>query len=205
MSLPSRLLGANPSIQVSTLLSGSLSTPSAKQAFVEPDGAELLATQSVAGVSTITFSNLNTYSAYDHLEIHAALSTTSGVYNRMRFNNDSSSMYNAKGTIATSGGASNNDYPSGALNEAPLPRNADQATSANSFTCFIAYFNSTTQNKGYLSYGGGFHYIATNEPYVENMSGSWGRTDAITSITIFMNSGTWLTGSKISLYGWKNT
>ena len=34
MSLPSRLLGANPSIQVSTLLSGSLTTPSAKGTFV---------------------------------------------------------------------------------------------------------------------------------------------------------------------------
>jgi hypothetical protein len=36
MSLPSRLLGANPSIQVSRLLSGSLSTPSAKLQFELP-------------------------------------------------------------------------------------------------------------------------------------------------------------------------
>jgi hypothetical protein len=188
------------------LLSGSLSTPSAKQAFVEIDGAELLATQSVAGVSTITFSNLNTYSAYDHLEIHAALSTTSGVYNRMRFNSDSSSIYTAKGTIATSGGVTSNDYPgSSTLDNAPLPRNADQTTSANYFSVIIPYFNNTSATKNYLSYGGGFHYIATNEPYFENMAGHWGSTSAITSITFYMASGTWLTGSKMSLYGWRNT
>jgi hypothetical protein len=47
MSLPSRLLGANPSIQVSTLLSGSLTTPSAKSAFIPPGDFESIATVSV--------------------------------------------------------------------------------------------------------------------------------------------------------------
>ena len=204
MSLPSRLLGANPSIQVSSLLSGSLSTPSAKGAYVEYEGAELLSTQSVSGVNTITFSNLNTYSDYDHLEFHCALSSTSNAYTRMRFNSDTSSIYTAKGTLATVNSVTSNDFPEASVsNMAPLTRNADQANSGTYINVLVPYFNSTTR-KNYLCYGGGFALTAY-ESYVEIFGGQWGSTSAITSITIYMSTGSWATGSKISMYGWKNT
>jgi hypothetical protein len=97
MSLPSRLLGANPSIQVSTLLSGSLSTPSAKSPFIIPTDFESIATAVGTGSSaTITFDSIP--STYKHLQLRvmardlgAGTSTLNATF--IRLNNNTSSNY----------------------------------------------------------------------------------------------------------------
>ena len=97
MSLPSRLLGANPSIQVSALLSGSLSTPSAKGAFVPLiESYESISTVTVgSNVSSITFSSIP--ATYTHLQVrimarNAATGGTTQNLN-MTINNDSGGNY----------------------------------------------------------------------------------------------------------------
>ena len=69
MSLATRLLGANPGVQVSNALTGSLTTPGAKQNFVYPVNAyESIQTITVSGTAqSITFSSIP--STYKDLEI----------------------------------------------------------------------------------------------------------------------------------------
>ena len=97
MSLPSRLLGANPSIQVSTLLSGSLTTPSAKGVFVPPTSYESIATATGTGSSgVITFSSIP--ATYTHLQLRYIAKGTSALGGFpttcfFRFNGDTASNY----------------------------------------------------------------------------------------------------------------
>lgn len=78
MSLPSRLLGANPSIQVSTLLSGSLTTPSAKSAFVpETSFQSIASTTLTSNQSTITFDSIP--STFTHLQVRGIIFSNNSV------------------------------------------------------------------------------------------------------------------------------
>ena len=113
MSLPSRLLGANPSIQVSALLSGSLSTPSAKGVFTVPNSFESIATSTLStATASITFSSIP--ATYTHLQIRCIARTngtgTSQNLN-MTINNDQNASYSlhqfsADGTSASAYGES---------------------------------------------------------------------------------------------------
>ena len=88
-----KLLQANPSIQVSTLLSGSLSTPSAKQPFDETT-FELIQSQSMSGSAILTFSSIP--QTYTHLHFRAVFNEGSGtpqVY--MKVNGTSGNNYSA--------------------------------------------------------------------------------------------------------------
>ena len=94
MSLPSRLLGANPSIQVSTLLSGSLTTPSAKSAFIPPTAFESIATVTVGAGGAVTVEFTSIPATYSHLQVRfIARSGQSPASMRMTFNSDSGSNY----------------------------------------------------------------------------------------------------------------
>jgi len=93
-----KLLQAHPSIQVSTLLSGTLTTPSAKQAFVADGQFESIATVSVGsgGSSTVSFTSIP--STYKHLQIRAIARTSGGSGGttqnlNMTINNDTSTAY----------------------------------------------------------------------------------------------------------------
>jgi hypothetical protein len=183
-----------------------------------PDGAELISTQNVSGVGTVTFSSLNTYTQYDHLELHWNLNTTAGLYLRMRFNGDTggSSDYIAKNTIANYNGSNNavvsaGDYPGGntsanRIGDAPLPRTADATPGVTTGYCLLPMFNASLWHS-YLAQGGGARYVGgqANAPYVETFGGQWAQATPITSLRFYMNSNTWSTGSTVSLYGWRNT
>lgn len=95
MSLPSRLLGANPSIQVSSLLSGSLTTPSAKGAFVPPsvEAFESIATWTSTSPA-VSFTSIP--STYKHLQIRWFARTDRpdpNGYLTYRLNSDTSAIY----------------------------------------------------------------------------------------------------------------
>ena len=102
-----KLLQAHPSIQVSTLLSGSLTTPSAKSAFALPTAFESIATTTLStATATVTFSSIP--ATYTHLQIRCIARTNgSGTSQNlnMTINNDSGANYtfhqlNADGTSA---------------------------------------------------------------------------------------------------------
>lgn len=119
------------------------------------DGAELISTQSVSGVGTVTFSGLGAYTQYDHLELHWNLNTNAGLYLRMRFNGDAGGTtdYIAKNTITYYNSSGNpvvtaGDYPGGntsanRIGEAPLPRVPDDIPYACAGYVLLPMFNSS--------------------------------------------------------------
>ncbi len=206
MSLPSRLLGANPSIQVSTLLSGSLTTPSAKGAFTLPGDFESIATTVLSTAnSTITFSSIPSTFTHLQLRILARTSQTSETddFAGIRFNGDSGNnyvhhAYLGTGTGTGSGGV---DRP---VSYVIAQRLSSNSTSANIFGAVVMdildYRNTnkftTTRNLG------GYDRNGAGQIYFE--SNLWKDTSAITSITIVTSTGlNFLANSHFALYGIK--
>jgi hypothetical protein len=204
MSLPSRLLGANPSIQVSTLLSGSLSTPSAKGAFVETGIYESIASFTGTGQSTITFSSIPT--TFQHLQVRMitrlSSSSTTDVY--MRFNGNSSAVYN-EGHIRAAAG---NSTVAGYNIADSTYFTALQSTGTGSTTDLfgvaiidIFNYNRSNAHKAIRSVYGNCHPTTSNGQ-VRYHGGLFASQTAITSIVFTdSNAGNFLTGSQISLYG----
>jgi len=104
-----KLLQAHPSIQVSTLLSGSLSTPSAKGTFV-PDYYESISTVTVGATSVANIEFTSIPATYTHLQIRFIFTVTNGsTPTSMQFNSDTASNYSrhslrADGSSFTAGG-----------------------------------------------------------------------------------------------------
>jgi len=198
MSLPSRLLGANPSIQVSTLLSGSLSTPSAKQVFVPPTPFQSITSATPSGTDTVTFSSIP--QTYKILQIRVSLVTSSAVSLLLRYNGDSSSVYScssAEGNgTSTTGGQDHsasriaiafNNYGSSSSSTFPASAiiNLANYATAGTYKTAISYYGVNQNTTGKSGIG----------------QGVWFDTSAITSMTFFLTGTNFLSGTSISLYG----
>ena len=209
MSLPSRLLGANPSIQVSTLLSGSLSTPSAKQAFVS-NSYESIATVTVGagGQSTMTFSSIP--STYTHLQLRGLIRNSSASTGQldmyMRFNGDSgATKYTAYhlfyGQDTTSKGSAAS-FNQSSIAGAYFLRDGN---SANYFTAVIIDifdYKNTNKFKSTKSFVGS--NPASTVGRIALMGGLWKDTSAITSIDLTVEGGNnFVQYSQLALYGIK--
>ena len=197
MSLPSRLLGANPSIQVSALLSGSLSTPSAKQAFVPPTLFEAIASVTPSATNTVTFSSIP--SSFTTLQIRASFGDAGTNTLNMKFNGDTGSNYQTatlegNGTTVAGqagysnatlqiagryyGGSSDAAYLGGLVIDIPK-----YSTSGTYKTC-LSYFGVNQNTVGRLGF----------------TEGVWFNTAAITSIEFSLPSN-YSSGTVFSLYG----
>ena len=207
MSLPSRLLGANPSIQVSTLLSGSLSTPSAKLAFSENDYFQI-ATSFNPGTSVVTFNSIPT--DYKFLELRTYhKDARSPVYSgiTVRFNNDSgASSYAYYSPQVDSRVGAPFDSSTTASNSLAVPGPGSSAsTYYGSSVWKIFDYQSTTKKKVVTWQGGyvGFSDGSSEQGIVTAGSGQWINTAAITRIDVNTSSGNFGSLSRISLYGIK--
>jgi hypothetical protein len=202
MSLPSRLLGANPSIQVSSLLSGSLTTPSAKGSFIPPTDFESIASFTGSNQSEIIFSSIP--QTYQHLQVRmiTRMSSSSTTDVLMYVNNDSSANYSMghyRGSVPSTTAAN-------FANESYLT--ALQSTGTGSTTglfgvAIIDIFNyaNTTKQKSMFSFYGNCHPNTSNGQ-IRFQGSLWRSTAAITSLKFFdSNAGNFLSGSRISLYG----
>lgn len=206
MSLPSRLLGANPSIQVSTLLSGSLSTPSAKLAFVPPESFEYIATATPSGsTDSVTFSSIP--STYKHLMIRAIANANytgpqEGALG-VRFNGDTGSSYQRRGIRGIGTGAINVANIVGATFADTSNALLTTASSDNHSvtTILIPDYASTTFKKSALGYGGVKYSTTNGETTVGH--GGYASTSAITSVTVFQQNGNLFAKSVMYLYGIK--
>lgn len=198
MSLPSRLLGANPSIQVSTLLSGSLTTPSAKSAFV-PSSFQSISTVSIT-TNTSTFSFTDIPQTFTHLQIRYIAKQSAGTayFVRAQYNgNTTTSNYtyhvlNATGSAMTVGAGTNeiNYYPR-------------MASSANSFGIGIVDildYRDTNKNTTIKAMGG---HDDNGSGNVDFLSGVFLQTAAITSIEFSIFLGQFAPYSHFALYGIK--
>lgn len=204
MSLPSRLLGANPSIQVSTLLSGSLSTPSAKQAFVDPASFESISTTTLASnQASITLSSIP--QTYKHLQIRCMIrSSRSGEdYPLIAINGGGiqSTRHSFTGQGSTTGGGA------GGLATAPDYGTMASATYGSSYFSpliidILDYTNATTKyrtlkiHNGFMG-GGGSGRIEFQGAYFNTQN-------AISSITLTTYYGqNYVSGTTVALYGLK--
>jgi hypothetical protein len=218
VSLPNRLLGANPSIQVSTLLSGSLSTPSAKSAghdsAFESIGTSYTSLVGAGGVSDITFTSIP--STYDTLQIRMYLRVSALTNVGIQFNGDTGSNYYWHELYADGGGVtsgSTNVYSSTSSGRVDhIKTGYVNANTSTSFTgpAVIEIVNYSSANKyKVLRCISGSNSNTTNTPdgYTLFRSGLWLNTSAITSVRFYgINSGTTIgQHSRISLYGIKGS
>jgi hypothetical protein len=202
MSLPSRLLGANPSIQVSTLLSGSLSTPSAKSAFVPAESFDSIATATASGgESSFTFSSIP--STYKHLQVrYKAQRNTGGAgFMSLRLNgvtttgNYTTHDLYGTGSAAGGGGVTSSSYPE--ARGPQMPANSTANTFGNC-VCDIHDYSSTTKNKTIRWFGG---WDNNGSGHISLVSNVFLSTAAVSSLTIYFAGDAVSAGSTFALYG----
>jgi hypothetical protein len=197
MSLPSRLLGANPSIQVSTLLSGSLSTPSAKGVFVDAS-FDSIQTVTVGATSVASISFTSIPATYTHLQIRGTL-LAAGASPRIEFNSDSGTNYSnhllyGSGTAAAAGAnVSNSGMYIGGSNT------GTSATSPFGFVIDILDYKNTNKNTTIKTLSG---VDINGSGEISIFSGCWYNTAVVSSISIVGNVN-YAQYSSVSLYGIK--
>jgi len=208
MSLPSRLLGANPSIQVSTLLSGSLTTPSAKSAFTSTSYESIASTTVGSGGSAnVEFTSIP--ATYTHLQIRGiARGTRANTRDDvvMRINSDSGNNYaghqiysdGSSVSASTLGGTPPVNYLY------PFYAPAANATSSvfGAGIIDILDYANTNKNKTLRSLNG-IDVNGSGEMLFR--SGLWLSVSAITSITLTCASGNFAQYSQFALYGIKGS
>ena len=206
MSLPSRLLGANPSIQVSTLLSGSLTTPSAKSAFIPPTDFQSIATVIVGsgGAANAQFTSIP--ATFTHLQIRSTARADNADPNngfKIQFNSDTGSNYTRREIY--SNGSTLNAEGSASIGFAYADYAATGATAASllfgvSIIDILDYSN-TNKQKTLKALSGNDRAGSGNLAIGSSL---WVDTDAITSILIEpLSSANWVEHSHFALYGIK--
>lgn len=203
MSLPSRLLGANPSIQVSTLLSGSLTTPSAKGAFFEAFDFDSIATYTVGsgGQSSIEFTSITP--AYAHLQVRyiSRTSLASASANlQVTFNSDTTSGNYSFHRIVGDG-TSVSSYGQSGLDNIGLSAGANSGTSifGAGVVDIIDYKNANKYKTTKILTG--LERNNSADSYIMLRSQVWTNTNAITSIKFTPSSGNFAEFSHFALYG----
>jgi hypothetical protein len=164
---------------------------------------ELITTVVVSGSSTssITFSNLGTYSStYKHLQIRglARMSSSGAVRTGLiRFNNDSAGNYSrheltgGNGSVVSGAGINTSSPFFGWFTANTAPASSFGAT-----VCDILDPYSTTTQTTVRSLSGW-------NTFVSLLSSRWGNTASVTSITISDGGNNFIAGSRFSLYGIK--
>lgn len=209
MSLPSRLLLANPGAQVSTVLTGALTTQGAKQAFVG-EGYESIATATGTGSSgVITFSSIP--STFQHLQIRAIMRNTVAAYDgsqniAITFNSDTGANYSHHHFFAREYGDTGVSETNSTTNINVLGTSPSDGVSANTFGTFILDlldYKNTSKYKTTRTFFGCNTNGTTNNMSVGLSGGVWMSTTAVSTITLTSGSGSWKTNSHFALYGIK--
>lgn len=205
MSLATRLLSANPGAQVSSALTGALTTPSAKASFM-PTGFFAIASTSLTTTSTtIVFSDIP--QTFTHLQIRSSTrmsraDSSDGV--DIRFNGAvtgySTSLMRGDGTNKSS--SASGSATSIMVNSDNAAANA-QASLVSGFIVDIANYKNTSIFKTIKSYGGRNNNTGTDKG-VCFAGGCYQSTSAITSLTLLPTYGaTFAANTMVSLYGWR--
>lgn len=198
MSLPSRLLGANPSIQVSTLLSGSLTTPSAKGTF-QLIGFESISSSTLSTSSaSVTFSSIS--SDYEYLQLRCFYSNLSGDADLLRFNGDTGSNYDSHRLTAQ--GNSPNSQVLASNSAFFFDRySSDGVNHPNVKNYAVIDIHDYSSTDKYKSVRSRYGHVNSSGGYTGINGGLWKNTNSITSITVLTNGGNFTAGSTFALYG----
>jgi hypothetical protein len=146
----------------------------------------------VSAQATVTFSS---FSGYTDLVLVTSTKGSTTNYPRINFNSDTGNNYSrtvlrGNGSTATSGRASN----SGRIDLTSNASNSSAEFNLNTITQLLNYSNSTTYKTVLIR--------ANNaSDGVDATVGLWRNTNAITSIDIGLDTGTYAIGSTFTLYG----
>jgi len=157
-----------------------------------------------SSASSVTFSGLDAYSDYKHLQIRAVGRTTQYGGLWIQINSDTGNNYarhrlNANGTNVTSSSATSQSYVNfdnvfvGALQDG----NAQVYGAA---VVDILDFSSSSKNTTLRALGGN---RSTSYGMINFSSGLWNSTAAATSIKLYDDVANLVAGSRFSLYGVK--
>ena len=178
-----------------------ISTISAAPAYFQ------IATQSISGVSTYTFSNIP--QTYSHLELRIFnKDSRSPIYSSTAFrvNGDTASNYFTEGPQIDKRGVF---APSPNPNSTSLQANANPGSSNSNYygSGFVKILNYSRTDRFKSTYAVG-GYVALDDGsneggLITHQIGAWLNTNAINSITLLSGGGNWQSGSIASLYGIK--
>lgn len=167
---------------------------------------ERIETVSIVGSSTssLTFSNLNTYTQYRHLQIRFTARSTGTLFTgfmQMRANADSAANYathflRGNGTNVASNGFTGETR----FFSLHLPNASDTANIFAAGVIDVLDFASANKNTTVRMLSALDDGDVSNVPTVRLSSGLWNNTAAVTSLTIFMENA-FTAGSRFSLYG----
>jgi hypothetical protein len=173
--------------------------------YVPAADYELISTQLLTTTSASVVFDTSTLasSGYNHLQIRAVVrdnraSAGSNCY--MRFNSDTGSNYSHHQLWGSGSSASSSNATSQtSMYITDITGGSGTANAYSPFIVEIQDFALTTKTKTARFSGG------TNAGYnwVNIGSGAWYSTSAITSITIFDTLGSFVSGSRFSLYGYR--
>jgi hypothetical protein len=158
---------------------------------------ESIATLTGNGSSgSVTFSSIP--STFKHLQLRVFANVSSIDYSHIRFNGDSGNNYFAHDLFGNGNSAGAQAFTS---QNNVVGTYTPQASSIFNAAVFdILDYQNTNKNKtvrflsGYDANGSGFVFFG---------SGAWNNTSAVSSLTYYMDSGTFSTGSSFALYGIK--
>jgi hypothetical protein len=168
---------------------------------------ELISTSLLSTTTaSVTFSSLP--ATYKHLQFRIAGRFTAAAFQNtvtLRFNGDSATNYathflRGNGSSVSSG----NSTTVAQITAGYLPSASETANLYGGMVIDILDFNSTAKNKTIRSFSG--RTFGTSA-WLELTSGLWASTAAVTSILVsdVIGSGSFAAGTRISLYGIKDT
>jgi hypothetical protein len=161
---------------------------------------DLLETQVLTGsAASVTFSSLGTYSStYQHLQIRFVINGTSSPFrNRLRFNGDSATNYATH--LLFGSGSSVSSAAGTSATEMALTSGGNTTNAFSAGVIDILDPFETTKYKTIRSLGGS---IGGNTE-ITLSSGVWLNTASITSVLVRPDAGSYITNSRLSLYGIK--
>ena len=161
---------------------------------------ESIATTTVGagGSATITFSSIP--STYQHLQLRIAGSSSAVNNFRMRFNSDTGSNYAVHQILGTGAAIS----ASGSASQSSINLVYDnKATSTFPAVAIVDVLDYADSNKNKTVRALAGSEQNTNDGLIMFRSGLWMNTAAVTSISIFLDSGSYNQYSSFALYGIK--
>lgn len=199
MTLARRLLVANPSMQVSDALSGSISLPSAKR---EVGDYRLIASVKLnSSASEVFFGSIPQY--FQHLQIIYSLRSTyngGGDNGITTFNGDSGNNY-TEHLIEADGGTANPYSSANRANLRWIIGCAGSTTTAGIFQAGIVDvldYSSSYKTKTLRAFSG---LEKSGAGYIDFASGLYNSQTPISSMRITANGQSFIAGSEISIYG----
>ena len=166
---------------------------------------DLLETTTLAsGASSVTFSGLGSYSAYQSLQIRMitrldVATTNAGL--RVNLNGDTGSNYASHHIEGDGGGVHVNAQTSQSFARIGFLPGTDIADAWCAAVFDLLDFNSSSKNSTMRTLSG---WSATSTPRIYLRSAFWNNTAAVTSIAIGnSDTGNFFAGSRFSLYGVK--